>query len=396
MLTPHYDTIITDALAAEWQCAVARLPLEQRQRLRQPLFTIESELGCWGMWRGGKQRRIILKRALFQRHPWYAVRDVLRHEIAHQAREELYPLADEAPHGPLFQGLCRELGGRPDASGDYPLLDRVVYSAGDCDDDASAASEGAVTPEARLLVRIRKLLSLSGSPNRNEAEAALLKAREIAAKYAIDLAEAERLEPGRESSGREERYTVTIGTPQRRISFEETLMGNLLQEFFNVMIVWEYAPDLENPGKQLHLLSLSGTRRDLRIATYAYDCLCTYMRRAQFELPPVLLARTLGSKRVLQDFRIGVLEGFRAKLQEQDRQPEIQQALMLADKSRLQEYMKWQFPHLHTRRPSHRSIDRDARKAGESAGWRFTLNPGLEEASTADAAGKGITGELRQ
>jgi len=379
MLSFFYDTIITDALAAEWHSAVARLSPKQRQSLKPPLFTIDAEIGCWGMWCGGKQRRIVLKRALFQRHPWYVVKDVLRHEIAHQAREELYPQAAEAPHGPLFQKLCQQLGGRPDASGDYPLLDQVVYSSEECGDGESAASEGAVTPEARLMVRIRKLLSLSESPNRNEAEAALLKAREIAAKYAIDLAEAEQ-EPGKDGSGDsdQQRYTVTVGTPLRRISYEETLMGNLLQEFFNVMIVWEYTPDLENPGKELHLLSFSGTRRNLRIATYAYDCLCNYMRRAQFELPPLLLARTITSKRVLQDFRIGVLEGFRAKLQEQDKQPEMQQALMLADRSRLQEYLRWQFPSLRTRRPSHRSVDRDARQAGESAGRRFTLTPGLK------------------
>ena len=63
----------------------------------------------------------------------------------------------------------------------------------------------------------------------------------------------------------------------RRLSMDGCIIGNILQEFFHVMAVWDYQPDLERPGRHLKQLMLSGTRKDLQIASYVHDCLTTYM-----------------------------------------------------------------------------------------------------------------------
>ena len=371
----HYDAILVQALQAEWHFALERLPAEARDRLKPPLFQISDTLAPWGMWQGGLKRVISLKRLLFVKHPWYAVRDVLRHEMAHQLTEELHPELQEADHGPCFRRMCHLLGARAEASGDFPPLDQLVFADGDLS-TAAAESEGALGEEARLTVRLRKLLSLSGSPNPHEAEAALLKARELAAKYALDLEEAQKAGAAPED---ERLYTVTVGEPCTRLTLEATVLANILQEFFGVMVVWESVPDLET-GKLRHVLSLSGTRRNLQLATYVHDCIQTSFRRAQFALPPLMLARTLGSKRALMDFRLGLLEGFRAKLRQQNQRPEMR-ALVLADKTRLQEYLTWQFPHLRTRQSNRRQIDHELRAAGNSAGRNLDIHPALEKAS---------------
>ncbi len=377
MAVYHYDTILANALRTEWDFALERLPQEMRGRLRAPLFEIRDEMRPWGMWQGGLKRVISLKRDLIARHPWYAVRDVLRHEMAHQLKAELHPEIQEADHGPCFRRMCHLLGARPEASGDFPLIDQLVYADGDLSDDAAEA-EGARSGEARLMVRLRKLLSLSGSTNPHEAESALLKARELAAKYALDLEEARK--DGVPTPEDERHYTVSIGECHPRLSLEEAALANLLQDFFGVMAVREYAPDLET-GRPSHILTLSGTRRSLQLATYVHDCIQTAFRRAQYDLPPLMLARTIASKRALKDFRLGLLEGFRAKLREQNQRPEMR-ALVLADKTRLKEYLAWQYPHLRTHSAGRSQIDGELRAAGNRAGRRLDIRPALQKANS--------------
>ena len=300
-------------------------------------------------------------------HPWYVVVDVLRHETAHQVCETCFHDVVEPPHGPRFQQVCQWIGARPQASGEYPTLDQVVFAE-------DAAAEGADTAAARLVVKVRKLLSLSQSANQAEAEAALLKARELQAKYAQELADAE----AHEEAVAETMYTIGVGPVLKRLSVDGCLIGNILQEFFHVIVVWDYQPDLERPGQNLKQLMLSGTRKDLKIASYVYDCLTSYMEHAVYELPTNVLGRVLTSKRSLLSFKIGVLTGFQNAMREQNQRPEMR-ALVQSDRSRLEEYRKWVYPHLRNTGSRLSATDPTARAAGEAAGRKFTLRHGLDK-----------------
>ena len=365
-----YQAIVSMALAQEWRQAVARLAPELAAQLRQPVFALTPGLGCWGQWRGGTMQCIELRASLVTHHPWYAVADVLRHETAHQICETCFKDLVEPPHGPRFRQVCQWIGARPQASGGYPALDQTVF-AGDGD---SASAEGAETAAARLVVKVRKLLSLSTSANQAEAEAALLKARELQAKYAEELASAEE----QECASAEAMYTVGVGPAVRRVSPDGCLVGNILQEFFHVFVVWDHQPDLERPGQHLKQLMLSGTRKDLKIASYVFDCLTSYMEHAVYELPTNVLGRVLTSKRSLLSFKIGVLTGFQNAMREQNQRPEMR-ALVHSDRSRLEEYRKWIYPRLRTTSSRVSSTDAAARAAGEAAGRKFTLRHGLDK-----------------
>lgn len=366
-----HPSIISSALAEEWRIAVNRLPVQDRERLRLPLFSVLPDLaGRWGQWRGGKIQCIELKEDLLRRHPWYAVVDVLRHEIAHQAVETLFPNCDEPPHGPHFLTMCSLLGARPQASGDYPTLDEVIYS----DQSDAQNQEGAVTPQARLLLKIRKLLSLSESANENEARAALLKARELEAKFAQEYGETSQY-----SNDAPDFYTINIGPLLKRITLKHSILGNILQEFYHVRVIWASLPDIESKeaGDFRRQLCLNGSRKDLRIATYVYDCLTAYIARALYDLPGALLGKALTHAKVRQDFEIGVLSGFQSALREQNQRPEMR-ALVLCDQTRLEDYYHWAFPHLRTNRHTYTLHSQEARSAGEVAGRKFHLKHGLE------------------
>ncbi|MGN0867332.1 MAG: DUF2786 domain-containing protein [Oligosphaeraceae bacterium] len=367
MFSSYSPSVVSSALRAEWQLAINRLPAAWRERFSPPVILLVPELsGKWGQWHGGRAPRIELKESLLTRHPWFALVDVLRHETAHQVVETLFPGEDEPPHGPKFREICLLLGARPQASGTYPLLDHVLFQ--------EEKEEGAVTPQARLLVKIRKLLSLSSSANEHEARAALLKARELEARFLEEYGETEEDAPGEEGF-----FTVGVGPLIRQISYRECVLASLLQEFYRVRVIWNFVPDLEAaaPGKYLKQLFLSGTRRDIQVAAYVHDCLTSYMRRALYQLSPTMLGRALGSVRIQKDFEIGVLTGFRNALREQNQRPEMR-ALVQWDHTRLDEHFRWAFPRLrssqHTRTihsPAHRT-------AGEEAGRRFRLKKGLE------------------
>ena len=362
-----YQGVLSTALAQEWRRAVERLRPELSAQLCQPVFALNPDLGCWGQWRGGTMQCIELRASLVSHHPWYVVVDVLRHETAHQICETCFPGEHEAPHGPRFQQVCQWIGARAQASGEYPTLDQVVFA-----EDESA--EGADTAAARMVVKVRKLLSLSQSANQAEAEAALLKARELQAKYATELAEAEAYE----QAVAETMYTIGVGPVLKRLSVDGCLIGNILQEFFHVIVVWDYQPDLERPGQNLKQLMLSGTRKDLKIASYVHDCLASYMEHAVYELPTNVLGRVLTSKRSLLSFKIGVLTGFQNAMREQNQRPEMR-ALVQSDRSRLEEYRKWIYPHLRNTGSRISATDATARAAGEAAGRKFTLRHGLDK-----------------
>ena len=371
MPTKIQSSILASALQEEWRIAVSRLSAESRALLQKPLFSVVPDLGGkWGQWRGGKIQCIELVESLILRHPWFAVVDVVRHETAHQAIETLFPGIDEPSHGPRFLEMCKLLGARPQASGSYPLLDEIVYS----DQSESDQQEGAVTAQSRLLLKIRKLLSLSESANENEAKSALLKARELEARYVTEFGES-----ASRASAETEFYTIGLGPLFKRISVRESVLGSILQEFYHVRVIWENVPDVEakQPGAFRRQLSLSGSRKDLRIATYVYDCLNAYISHAKYELPSILLAKVLTSAKVRQDFEIGVLTGFQSALREQSQRPEMR-ALVLSDHTHLDEYCRWAFPHL--RRTTHNTQlhSQEARAAGEVAGRKFQMHPGLD------------------
>src|SRR3954471_6912877 len=118
-----------------------------RRRLRRPVFGLSdaARLGAWI----GARRMLELSRALVLEQPWGVVREVLKHEMAHQFVDEVLGIDDQTAHGPAFEALCRQHGIDASASG--------LPSAHGSD--------------STVLRRIARLLALAASPNVHEAEA---------------------------------------------------------------------------------------------------------------------------------------------------------------------------------------------------------------------------------
>ena len=114
---------VIQGLSCEWENALWVLPEKYRESITKPLFCIrdmKKRLGCWSE----EKREICLSKSLVFNHPWDAVCDVLRHEMAHQFAHEVLGSQGESMHGPSFQRACHLLRADPKANGDYkPLFD---------------------------------------------------------------------------------------------------------------------------------------------------------------------------------------------------------------------------------------------------------------------------------
>jgi hypothetical protein len=341
-------------LSLEWDIAMWHLEPAVRERLLKPGFSLrdmERRLGTWSL----NRNEISLSRQFVKSHPWAAVREVLHHEMAHQIADEVFGGQEETAHGSLFKEACRYLRIDSAATANYlGLHDSPIGGQDSCED--------------RVLARIRKLLALAKSQNAHEAEAAMLKAHELIAKYHVDLF---LLETKRSYVSR------LVSTPELRHTREKYQLSSLLQEFYFVQGIWVPVYVIEK-GKMGRALEISGTAQDVDLAAYVYDFVIGFIN-SQWRIYSRNNA-SRGQRKI--DFAIGVLAGFRGKLDLQKKhlvQTESTYALIEREDPRLVTYMAYKHP--RTTRVHHRPMMQDSKilADGIEIGRKLVVFKGIAE-----------------
>jgi hypothetical protein len=348
---------IARSLELEWDLAVAGLPEEIRAAVRRPGFSLIRTTHVLGQWVREPVREIRLSEACVLNHPWYAVVDVLRHETAHQLADELYG-ETEPPHGETFAHLCYFLHANPKASGGYPTLDDAVLTARADEDD-------------RIMARIRKLLALSGSPNRHEAEQAMAKARELMAKYRVAL-------PGQRTDS--DFVSIVLGEPSLRHGLEVHALAALIREHYSVRTIW-VPMAVPAAGKLGRALEICGTRQAVQLAHYAFDFVCHVIHSEWRGYRPGVRLGVNGRR----DFALGMIAGFSALLAEQVRTSPQVAALVRREDPALEEYFDERHPHRHqTRAGRGVRVNHTVRRDGEILARRIGLRHGVQPATAGD------------
>ncbi len=345
---------ILHGLACEWERFIWILDPPHRRLLRPPLFSLRDLNGRWATW-SRDRREISLSRKFVLNYSWASVREVLLHELAHQLAEEVLGGQHETSHGPLFQKACHLLRANPKASGTYQPLDARILR------DSSA-------PQDRILVRVRKLLALAGSPDRHEAEAAMAKAHELIARYNLDLA--------REKQQREY-LSLIIGEAALRHFGEDYALANLLQDFYFVRSIWVscYVPRRAKMGRALEI---SGTLANVRIAGYVFDFVRRFIAAKWTEYN-----RGMSLNRYrLTDFALGIVEGFRSKMESNGKNGEGKEdvwALVKKEDPCLKKYLAYRYPYLATVQTGGGRQDPKIRKDGRRIGKDLVISKGVME-----------------
>ena len=235
-------------------------------------------------------RRIDIAADLLLQRPWGDVVEVLKHEMAHQFVYEVLGERSETPHGQTFRRLCEQLGISADAS------------------ESAAASSAPAGPQragsAAALERIRKLLALADSPNRNEADSAMRAAHRLMLKYNVEAPPA----------SEQQRYGFRqLGRPTGRVSEAESLLAALLGEFFFVHPIWISTYRVEDQ-KRVSILEITGREENLAMAEYVHGFLLHAAEGLWREHKRARGIRRNAERRV---FMAGVMRGFGDRLREE-------------------------------------------------------------------------------
>lgn len=310
-------------------------------RLKRPIIRLaflKSALGKWAP----ATRTITLSIGHIEKHDWLVVMDTLRHEMAHQYVDEVLHPVNETAHGRAFQTAGQRL--------------RCVRGASGPDE---------LPAEDRSFRIFKKVLSLAASPNENEAQLAVQKARELMLKYNID----------RVALDRESNYSfVTLGAIKGRHTAAELRMAALLGRFFFVEVLWQHSYDArqDNTGT---VLTIYGTPPNLEMAHYVYDYLWTVMASLWADYKA---NHQISNNRQRQRYFAGVLDGFYGKLEKQEQGIQVNRALVWKGDSRLSEYYRYLNPRVRTYYGG--GMDASAiYQAGVNDGRKVVLHRPIEE-----------------
>lgn len=281
-----------------------------RGRLRSPVFMLSDVASRLGQWDSSK-RTISIHRDMVLRKPWAMVREVLKHESAHQFVNEVLGIHDQSAHGPAFEAVCREHGfdhranGLPEVPSDEPS-------------------------DSPILRRIKRLLALAESPNLHEAEAAMNAAQRLMLKHNIDKTVA----------AASEGYSfIHLGKTSGRVEAAEHVLAGILGQHFFVDPIWvpSYLPAEGRGGR---ILEVAGTPSNLEVARYVHGFLLETAERLWREHKHHHgITKDADRRR----FLVGVMMGFDEKLKTANKENQREGLIWVGDPN-LEAYSKKRYP----------------------------------------------------
>ncbi len=324
--------------------------LHFRERLRPPTFAIVDARSFLARWiRGTRTIEISARFVLDQ--PWGSVVEVLKHEMAHQYVDEVLGVRDETAHGPTFREVCQELGIDSGATG-------LPTAAPPTDE------------QAKVLDRIRRLLSLAGSSNPHEAETAMRTARKLMLEYNVE----ELAHPT--TSGYAWRH---LGKPTGRREEHERILASILHEHFFVETIVVPVYRVQE-GKAGTVLEVIGSETNVALAAYVHDFLLhtgdALWRAHKRE-------KGIRGDKDRRTFLAGVMRGFRDKLETERKTSEATGLVWVGDPG-LDRFFRKRHPRVHRVKSTGRERT-GAFHEGRAAGKNIVLHRPLEQG----AAGAG-------
>ncbi|MFZ2955845.1 MAG: DUF2786 domain-containing protein [Candidatus Ozemobacteraceae bacterium] len=352
---------ILNGLVAEWNNALSwfryRYRNEMGMKIPQPGFMLRDmqPLGQWNR----VEKVISLKREFVLTHPWDAVVDVLRHEIAHQIVDQVLGSPPESPHGPAFHQACRMVRADPRSTNEYQSLHDCIR-------------QGKASEADKILAKVNKLLALAQSPSDHEAREAMRKAHALMRSFNLECLE---------RRTQRDFFSMFLGKPSLRHYPESSWLSCLLREYYFVETIWIPAYALEK-DKMGRVLEISGTPENLAMAEYVWMFVEHYIEQAWDEYRR---ERKVSGRRRQSDFAVGVIKGFRESLAKEEQEKlSVGQtsALVLSRDSDLQSYYRYRNPSIRNKPGSSRRIDQETTMAGVEIGRKLKIHRGVTEASS--------------
>lgn len=355
LIQEELERRILHGLMFHWEDSVGWLEPAYQFAMQKPLISIRDMKKRLGYW-SPSRKEISLSRDLVMNHSWDAVLEVFYHEMAHQFAHQVLDACDETPHGPAFIKACHYLRANPEASGSYPPLDDRL-------------NESHLSDQDKIIVRVKKLLALAQSQNRHEAESAMAKAHELISKYNIDIIEKNR---------QRQFISIFLGQTALRHTRDVYALAALLETFYFVKCIWipSYVIEKDKMGR---VLEITGTVQNLKIASYVFDVVKNYINS---EWVKYNKNKELNFYRKT-DFAVGIVRGFRRKLESQqslsENSPARHFALTKIQDHQLENYYHYRHPKISKFSRTSSSQDYGVFSDGMKTGKKLILSKGIEE-----------------
>lgn len=346
------DSKLGLALADQWKFFNNYYLSDQ---LREPSFLLFNGSSKFGYW-APDTRVIGISKDHILEHPWTRVMETLKHEMAHQFASEVLHVENEKPHGDAFSYACNKL--------------RVPTNAGESwYFDESKDSKDTRNP---VLSKVSKLLSLAQSPNENEAQSAMNKARELLLRHQISL---------NELNNQENSYQfLEIGPAKLKFSKWEKKLISILQEFFFVKIIW--IPSLVKSKLKMGSVPLAhGSIPNLAMADYVYRYFCSLLPKLWNDFKR---SSKTNSNKPRLDYFFGVLYGFAEKLRDQNNHLATTKSLIWLGDPQLDKFYDHLHPHIQSRRSPQTYVGQSFHD-GKQKGHSVTLNKPINATSSNNA-----------
>lgn len=274
--------------------------------------------------------------------------NIIRHELGHYLTFILHGPFAQA-HGNEFKGLCQRFGWSEEVSRATVCLE--------------GAQEAAQKEESTVLRKVQKLLALSTSSNKNEAELAMIKSQQLLLKHNLDIKFIEQEE--------EEKVYLKRILEQKKENAKMRSIGRILETFFVNTII--------HRGSDYTYLEIVGTAVNLEIAEYVAAFLDKELDKQWDETRKEhLYLKGIIAK---NSFFEGVAKGYCLKIGELNKQHDEPtcQSLMVIEKQ-LNEAKEMVYPHLRfVKRSGNRCGFSSA--LGESVGKQLSINPALHQSA---------------
>jgi hypothetical protein len=317
--------------------------------LRPPALELADTSARLGAWHSAT-RTISLSRALVYGQPWGTVREVFKHELAHQYVDEVMGIHDETAHGPAFTEVCRARG--IDAS---PAGLPVAGADG-------SPAPGPTPGPTPIFRRIMKLLALASSSNVHEAQAATNEARRLMLLHNIDAAVSVA------ADGFSFRH---VGETKARSDASARILAGLLGRHFFVSVIW-VASYVASAARRGYVLELCGTPANLDVAVYVHGFLTATAERLWRAHK---VAHGIRSDVERRRFLAGVMTGVGEKLaagERESRREGLRTDLVRRGDAARDAYLRTRYPRVSTRAGA--SLTRSAEyERGREAGRNIDL-----------------------
>lgn len=324
---------------------------QYKSKLKPPLVTIVEHTSFWGRW-DPLLRCIEISEQLILTHGWDTVRNVLKHEMAHQVVSEVFG-HDDATHGKSFQKACDLLG----------LPAPFRSATGDLPQESSTDRK----PPPALLRKVEALLSLAQSDNQNEAKLAMQKAQVLLQKHHLKEL------PHRNV---DDYNYIIIETHKKKINAYQSRICSLLTQHYLVDIVISELYDA--PAMNLYkTIEILGTKENTAIAEYVYHYLirtCEQLWKSHKKTHPT-------HAKLKRSFVLGLLEGFEQQLSTAKESTlnsnNDSKALMQLHTEQLKHYVNFRFPKLRQRGRSQSRFDHESFESGRKQGKNIVIRKGV-------------------